>query len=49
MALVESGDFTLYRGDEPVADPEVIRAAFESELGNALRRLAAQALLANPA
>lgn len=47
-ALVEetlSGRFDMRRDGEPVRDPELIRAAFASEIEATVRRLASEALL----
>ncbi|HYN42557.1 MAG TPA: hypothetical protein VE129_12315, partial [Thermoanaerobaculia bacterium] len=47
-ALVEetlSGRFDMSRDGEPVRDPELIRAAFASEIETAIRRLASEGLL----
>jgi methyltransferase-like protein/2-polyprenyl-3-methyl-5-hydroxy-6-metoxy-1,4-benzoquinol methylase len=44
-ALIASGEFTIYHGDEPVRDDAVIREFLAAELGPCLERLAAMALL----
>ena len=44
--LVESGDFTLYRGEEAMEDLGEVREALRSQLGPCLGRLADLALLA---
>jgi hypothetical protein len=44
--LVESGDFTLYRGDEPMENLDEVLALFRGELPTCLGRLADLALLA---
>ena len=46
VAEVLSGDFDLSQEGQPIREPEAIRALFEKEIEPALRRLAADALLA---
>lgn len=48
LEAVGSGEFSVCHGDEPVADPEVVREVLQAELGPSLDRLAALALLAVP-
>jgi methyltransferase-like protein/2-polyprenyl-3-methyl-5-hydroxy-6-metoxy-1,4-benzoquinol methylase len=43
--LVESGDFTLYRGEEPLVDLDLVRSILRNELDPCLHRLADLALL----
>jgi methyltransferase-like protein/2-polyprenyl-3-methyl-5-hydroxy-6-metoxy-1,4-benzoquinol methylase len=45
--LVESGDFSLHRGEETMDDLEEVRAALRAEVAPCLRRLADLALLAD--